>query len=120
MPVYDEVMALARQFFETETASYVVSGYVSPLVLLQALSDDYDVIYVDAASHYSIGDAIKTIDKPVVRFRHLDAGHLAEQLRATLQPGQVPAIVATASFPERGARPTSPTMPKPSPAMTRR
>lgn len=102
MPVYDEVMALARQFFETETASYVVSGYVSPLVLLQALSDDYDVIYVDAASHYSIGDAIKTIDKPVVRFRHLDAGHLAEQLRATLQPGQVPAIVSDGIFPSSG------------------
>ncbi|MGV3490989.1 MAG: aminotransferase class I/II-fold pyridoxal phosphate-dependent enzyme [Devosia sp.] len=103
VPVYDEVIDRSRTFFETEAASYVVSGYVSPLVLLQALEDRYDVIYVDAASHYSIGDAIKTIDKPVIRFRHLDAGHLAEQLRATLQPGQVPAIVSDGIFPSSGA-----------------
>lgn len=103
VPIYDEVVALARQLFETETASYVVSGYVSPLVLLQALSDDYDVIYVDAASHYSVGDAIKTIDKPVVRFRHLDAGDLAAQLQETLRPGQVPAIVTDGIFPSSGA-----------------
>jgi len=103
MPVYEEVVNLSRQFFETEAASYVVSGYVSPLVLLQALTDDYDAIYVDAASHYSIGDAIKTIDKPVIRFNHRDAGHLAEQLATHLQPGQVPAVVSDGIFPSTGA-----------------
>jgi len=76
-PPYREVIERASAFFETETATYVISGYLADLVLLQALSDHYDLALVDERSHYSVFDGLHATRKRLVQFRHLDANDLA-------------------------------------------
>ena len=100
--VFTETVELARRHFEAETVSYVISGYLGAMVLVQALSDDYDIVFVDAASHYSVFDGIRTSGKSIVPFRHLDPDDLASKLARHMKPGQVPLVMSDGVFPVTG------------------
>jgi len=100
--VLDETVERARQHFESETATYVISGYLGAMILAQALSDDYDVVLVDAASHYSVFDGIRTSGKSIVRFRHLDVEDLSAKLVEHVRQGQVPLVMTDGIFPVTG------------------
>ena len=102
MQVYADLQERLRQWFGTEEVVYMISGYTSPLVLLQGLREDFDVIFIDAATHYSTRDAIPTLGKPVHEFRHADAGDLAEQLARHVLPKQRPAVLTDGVFPSSG------------------
>jgi 8-amino-7-oxononanoate synthase len=102
MQVYADLQERLRQWFGTEEVVYMISGYTSPLVLLQGLREDFDVIFIDAATHYSTRDAIPTLGKPVHEFRHGDAGDLAEQLSRHVLPKQRPAVLTDGVFPSSG------------------
>ncbi|WP_113156757.1 pyridoxal phosphate-dependent aminotransferase family protein [Nitratireductor sp. OM-1] len=103
MPVYTETEALVCQHFGCDAAAYVASGYLSIMALLLALRDDYDVAFADERSHFSVNDALKCAERPVVRFKHRDPQHLSEQMRRHLKPGQVPVVVSDGVFPSTGA-----------------
>ncbi|MEO5760493.1 MAG: pyridoxal phosphate-dependent aminotransferase family protein [Mesorhizobium sp.] len=103
MQVYNDLDQRLRAWFGTEQVVAMISGYTGPMALLQGLRDDFDVVFMDAATHYSSRDAIPTLGKPVHGFRHLDAGSLAEQLSNHVRPGQRPVIVADGVFPSTGA-----------------
>jgi len=103
MPPLREVEELAATFFGTSAARYIVSGYLGNFFLVHALKDDYDVIFVDAVSHYSVFDAIRSVGKPTIPFSHLDAEDLEHKLRESLEPGQVPLVLTDAVFPVTGA-----------------
>ena len=103
VPVYEDAMARACRHFASESAAYLASGYLSIMALMLALRDDYDVVFADALSHFSIDDALKCVERPVVRFRHRDPQHLAEQLKSHLKAGQTPAVVSDGVFPSTGA-----------------
>jgi 8-amino-7-oxononanoate synthase len=103
VPPVEEVKELAKAFFDTETATYVISGYLGAMVLAQALSHDYDLVFVDERSHYSVFDGVASSGKQVVRFRHLDAADLREKLKAFTGPGQVPLVMSDGVFPVTGA-----------------
>jgi len=75
-----EVSRRASAFFGTEEARYVISGYLSDTFLLQALQEDYDRIFFDTASHYSILDALALTGKPATAFLHCDPDDLTRQL----------------------------------------
>lgn len=81
----------------------MISGYTGPMTLLQGLRDDFDVVFVDAATHYSARDAIPTLGKPAHSFGHLDAGSLAEALSRDVGTGQRPVVVVDGVFPSTGA-----------------
>jgi len=102
-PPHMEVVERASAFFETETATYVISGYLADLVLLQGLCDDYDVVVVDERSHYSVFDGLQATGKRLVRFRHLDANDLAHKLRDEVNPRQIPLVMSDGVFPSTGA-----------------
>ena len=102
MQVYADLQERLRQWFGTEEVVYMISGYTSPLVLLQGLREDFDVIFIDAATHYSTRDAIPTLGKPVHEFRHADAGDLAEQLSRHVLPKQRPVVLTDGVFPSSG------------------
>ena len=53
-----EVVRRVVEFFGVESAQYIVSGYLGNMLLAQALSDEYDIVLVDAASHYSVFDGL--------------------------------------------------------------
>lgn len=97
-PVLLAVEANAAKFFETETALYYASGYMGNSILLQGLSDDYDIIFVDEASHYSVLDGASLSNKPVVTFAHMDAEDLKMQLARHLMAGHRPLLISDGVF----------------------
>jgi 8-amino-7-oxononanoate synthase len=99
----DEVTDLACGFFEAETVTYLISGYLGAMALAQALSEDYDIIFVDDRSHYSVFDGIRSSGKRIVPFRHLDADDLSRRLARDVAPKQIPLVMTDGVFPVTGA-----------------
>ena len=102
IPVLSQTVERARQYFESETATYVISGYLGAMTLAQALSDDYDIVLVDEASHYSVFDGIRASGKSIVPFHHLSADDLSAKLAEHVRPGQVPLVMTDGVFPVTG------------------
>ena len=97
-----EVVERASAFFGTQSVTYLVSGYLADMVLVQALSDDYDVVFVDERSHYSVFDGLAVSEKPVVRFRYRDPNDLSVKLADNAKVGQIPLVLSDGVFPTTG------------------
>ncbi len=103
VPAYRALNDALCGFFGVEATTYTISGYVSALIVLQGIRADYTRVFVDAAAHYGINDALATVDRPVHRFRHRDPQDLADLLARHLAPGDVPMVVTDGVFPSSGA-----------------
>jgi 8-amino-7-oxononanoate synthase len=101
-PALLEVESRAARFFAVESTLYYVSGYLGNSILLQGLRDDYDVVFVDAESHYSVLDGASLVDKPVVAFAHRSADDLKRQVARHLKPSQRPLLICDGVFPISG------------------
>lgn len=101
-PVLLDVERKAAKYFEKESALYFASGYLGNLILLQGLVSKYDVIFIDAESHYSVVDGAALVNKPVVTFRHRDPVDLQLQLRKHLKPGERPLVYCDGIAPATG------------------
>ncbi|MCB8822474.1 aminotransferase class I/II-fold pyridoxal phosphate-dependent enzyme [Microvirga rosea] len=103
MSVYLDLQEQLSAWFGVEHVVSVMSGYSSPMALLQGLRDDFDVVFVDAATHYSARDALGTLSKPIFSFRHLDSESLADALARHVGARQRPLVVTDGVFPSSGA-----------------
>ena len=92
----------AAEFFGTETSFYFPSGYAGNSILLRAVESGFDALFLDEHSHYCVCEAASQSGRPVFRFRHRDAGDLADSLRKHLQPGQRPLLMTDGVFSVRG------------------
>ncbi|UCH94602.1 MAG: pyridoxal phosphate-dependent aminotransferase family protein [Candidatus Aminicenantes bacterium] len=101
-PVLLEIEAKAAQFFETNDVLYYISGCLGSPVLLEALKDDYEVIFIDRESHYSSRLATSLVQKPVIIFEHRSPGDLNQKLKQHLKPSQRPLILCDGIFPISG------------------
>ncbi|MBN2207109.1 MAG: pyridoxal phosphate-dependent aminotransferase family protein [Candidatus Aminicenantes bacterium] len=101
-PVLLACERMLADFFGSEEAVHFVSGYFDSLVLAQALSDRYDLAFVDETAHFSVMDGIASARKPFVTFRHRDPDDLARKLRGELKPGQRPLLMTDGVFPTFG------------------
>lgn len=103
-PLYLKVEETAAEFFGTEDAVYLASGYLINIAALQSLaqSNRFDAIFMDETAHYSIADFIYAVRKPVYLYRHSDAEDLERQLKANLQAGQRPLVATDGIFPTFG------------------
>jgi len=103
-PLYDEVESVATEFFGTEDAAYVASGYLSNIAAAQILRQQkrFDVIFQDATGHYSIVDFSHALETPVFTYAHSDPDDLARKLKANLKPGQKPLVLTDGIFPVPG------------------
>jgi 8-amino-7-oxononanoate synthase len=101
-PVLLEVERKVADYFGTEDAVYFVSGYLDNLILAQGLSSEYDVVFIDEISHFSIRDGVAAARKPVFTFRHRDPEDLAAQLKKNLKPGERPLVMSDGVFPTFG------------------
>lgn len=72
------------------------------LILLQGLSEDYTVIFCDAASHYSVKTAAAAAGKPCIHFAHRSPEDLRRQLANHLPPGRRPLVLSDGVFPISG------------------
>ena len=96
------VEAAAARYFGTEAALYYVTAYLGNTILLQGLRGEYDRIFMDDASHFSVRDSVQIAGAPVTTFRHLDPDDLAAQLRGQLRPGERPLVISDGVFPISG------------------
>jgi len=103
-PLHLEVEKKAREFFASEDAIYLPSGYLINIAGFQALTQlkRFDVIFVDEGAHWSITDFVYAVEKPVVTFAHTDADDLRRKLKANLQAGQRPLVASDGIFPTFG------------------
>lgn len=101
-PILQSVEQKAAHFFGAESAFYFVSGYLGNAILLQGLAPDYDLIFVDSESHYSIFDGIAMSGKAHLTFAHRSSSDLALQLKTHLKPGQRPLLISDGVFPTSG------------------
>jgi glycine C-acetyltransferase/8-amino-7-oxononanoate synthase len=101
-PLYCSVERAAAAYWGAEHAIYYVTAYLGNSVLLQGLRGEYERIFVDDASHYSVWDGARITGAPVHPFRHLDPGDLADQLRAHTAAGERPLVISDGVFPISG------------------
>jgi 7-keto-8-aminopelargonate synthetase-like enzyme len=103
-PLYIEVEKKAAEYFGTEDAAYVTSGYLENFAAFQAMSQlkMFDTVFVDETAHYSAFDFVWALRKPVFPFHHADPADLEKQLRANLKPNEKPLIVSDGIFPTFG------------------
>ena len=101
-PLFASVESAAARYWDADAALYYVTGYLGGAVLLQGLSGDYDRVFVDESSHFSVWDAARGAGVPVHTFRHCNAAHLAAVLRRRLRPGERPLLFSDGVFPISG------------------
>jgi glycine C-acetyltransferase/8-amino-7-oxononanoate synthase len=101
-PVFHRLEAAAARFFDAERVTYYVSAYLGNGVLLQGLAGEYERVFCDESAHFSVRDAARAAGVPLHTFRHRDAAHLAEQLRACLRLGERPLVLTDGIFPVSG------------------
>ncbi len=97
-----EVERRAAELFAAEDAFYYVSGYVGHHILLAALAERFEAIFLDELAHYSAREATRLSGRRVHSFRHRDAAELAHCLRANLRAGERPLVVSDGVFPVLG------------------
>jgi len=88
-------------FFGTEDAAYLPSGYLSNMAGFQALErlDVFDIIFIDESAHYSnIGGALVT-GKKVIKFKHVAPDDLRKKIKKHLKNGGKPLIASDGLFP---------------------
>lgn len=76
-------LALEKQlaeFFGAEAALLVSTGYLTNLVVAQALSGSFSHALFDEKSHLSPADAAQFLNCPVLKFKHRDEASFAETL----------------------------------------
>lgn len=103
-PLHVAVEKKAAEFFGTEDAAYIASGYLCNIAGFQALTATagFDAVFVDEGSHYSVIDFVHLLQSPVVTFAHAEPEDLRKKLRAHLKAGQKPLVVSDAIFPLMG------------------
>jgi len=103
--LYIELERTASEFFGSEGAVVLPSGYLSNTVVMQAIESDFDAFFIDDASHSSLFEAASQLDKPLYRFNHLDPQSLEEQLKLHLAKRVKPLLLTDGVFPARGEMP---------------
>jgi 8-amino-7-oxononanoate synthase len=79
--LYGELEDRLKDFFGAEDAVLVSSGYMTNVVVAQALQGSFSHALVDQRSHPSLGDAARFLDCPVLQFKHRDAEDLRRAVR---------------------------------------
>ncbi len=75
--LYRELETELARFFAAESALLVSSGYVSNLVVAQALAGSFSHALIDDDAHASMSDATRFLDCPVLEFKSRDSSALA-------------------------------------------
>ena len=100
--LYRELEQRLADFFEAENALLVPSGYLTNLVVAQALAGNFSHALMDARSHPSLADAVRFLDCPVIEFRHRDAEDVARSVRRC-GPGAKVILVTDGMFSHDGS-----------------
>ena len=102
--LYLDVEKTAARFFGAEESIYLSSGYLTNIAAFQSLTElkRFDAIFMDEGAHWSIGDFVYALQKPVFPFAHSDPEDLRRKLKANLRAGQKPLVASDGIFPTFG------------------
>ena len=106
--IHDSIAGLVLQSGEPQRLTAadktvkVVTGYLVNAILLQGLIKEYDIIFIDEASHYSVFDGTYTTRKPIIPFVHLNPEDLKKKIRNSIKPSQKPLLICDGVFPVSG------------------
>ncbi len=100
-PLLKNIEKKLAEYFNTEDAVYLPSGYLSSLAGLKALDSQYhyDAIFIDEGSHYSLLENALATGKKVIAFKHLDASDLREKIEQNRREYKTPLIASDGLFP---------------------
>lgn len=79
--LYDELEKALAKFFDVEAATLVSNGYVTNIVVAQALAGEFTHAFMDERAHVSLRDASRFLECPVQTFRHQDSEQVAALLK---------------------------------------
>lgn len=79
-PVYGRVEGLLAKFFKSTTATLVSSGYLTNIIVAQALNGSIDRVFIDQVAHPTLFDAARLLRVKVTRFRHADVDDLQRKV----------------------------------------
>lgn len=101
-PILINLEVKVSKFFGTKGVLHYASGCLGNFILANGLRDDYDIVFVDSESHFSIWNATQLVRKPEIDFAHIDAQDLRDKLRKHLKPSQRPMVICDGIFPVSG------------------
>ena len=103
-PLLREIELKLAEFFETEDAIYLPSGYLCSLAGLKALDEmgKYQLIFLDEGSHYSLVEGTAATGKRVITFRSRDPQDLVDKMKKHMGPGERPLVASDGLFPVLG------------------
>ncbi|HEX4120558.1 MAG TPA: pyridoxal phosphate-dependent aminotransferase family protein [Verrucomicrobiae bacterium] len=84
--LYTRLEAALADFFGAPAAVLAGNGYATNLIAAQALDEGASHVFIDARAHASLRDAARFFPRPVVEFKHRDAGDLGRRLRGKRRP----------------------------------
>ena len=95
-----DVECKAADFFGTEDAVYLPSGYLSNIAGIQALwsMGMFDKIFIDQTAHYCNMDGAFSVRAPVFVFNNNDPEHLLIQIKKNLKATERPLIITDGMF----------------------
>ena len=88
----------AASLFGCEDSFYYASGYVGNQILVTAMKEQFDAVFVDEFSHYSVVEAARGAGRPAFCFGHHNPESLEEGLRRNLKPGNRPLVMSDGVF----------------------
>lgn len=101
VPVYGELEAALAGFFKVRSATLTSSGYLAPLVAVQALVEEHTHVLMDQRAHACLVDAARWTGLPVRTYGHRDAADL-ERLRRGLGRGARALVLTDGLFTHSG------------------
>ena len=79
--IQKELEKFISEFKQTENCIVVGSGYIANVGLIQAISDEEDIIFSDELNHASIIDGIRISKAKKVIYKHCDVEDLEKKLK---------------------------------------
>jgi 8-amino-7-oxononanoate synthase len=80
-PVYVKLETQLAEFFDAEAALLVGTGYITTTAVAQSLAGQFSHALIDERTHNALKDAVRSLDCPILKFKHRDVGDFAHTLR---------------------------------------
>jgi glycine C-acetyltransferase len=80
-PIYERLEAALAEFFASEAAVLVGSGYTTNIAVAQTLAGKFSCCLMDSRSHPALKDAARFLGCPTLSFAHRNASDLAKSVR---------------------------------------
>jgi 7-keto-8-aminopelargonate synthetase-like enzyme len=100
--IYDELEHALAKFFGAEDALLVPAGYLTGIVVAQALGGEFSHALIDERAHPALLDAAGQLGCPVLKFKHQDTGDFARRIKRC-GDGARPIVLTDGMFSADGA-----------------